>query len=134
MIDWMILPFFGGDVVNMNVHKPVGVTTVMYEPGQTIVREGDVGQSLFIVRSGEVEVWQEAANEPARLLATLGAGEHFGEAAVFRRLRRTATVRSKTRVVLLHIRREVALALSESTPEIARNLSTLPGRKAEPHE
>jgi NADH dehydrogenase len=134
LIDWTILPFFGGDVVNMNVHKPVGVSRVMYEPGQDIVREGDVGQSLFIIRSGQVEVLKVVENEPAQLLATLGPGEHFGEVAVFRRVRRTATVRSKTRVELLHIRREVALALSESTPDIAASLSAAPGRLLETHE
>jgi NADH dehydrogenase len=133
VFDWLILPFFGGDIVNMNVRKPVGVTRVMYEPGQDIIREGDVGQSLFLIRRGEVEVWQDQENGPAKLLATLGPGEHFGEAAVFQRMRRTATVRSKTRVELLHIRREIALALSESTPEIGRSLSAFPGHTAEEH-
>jgi NADH dehydrogenase len=117
----------------MNVRQPVGVTRVMYEPGQDIIREGDVGQSLFIIRSGEVEVFQEQKTAPLKLLATLGPGEHFGEAAVFHRMRRTATVRSKTRVELLHIRREIALALSESTPEIGRSLSAFPGHATETH-
>jgi NADH dehydrogenase len=126
-MDWMFAPIFGHDIVNMNIHKPVGVARVMYEPGQDIVREGDVGQSLFIIRSGEVEVLKQMDNGSAHLLATLGPGEHFGEVAVFRRMRRTATVRSKTRVELLHVRREIALALSESTSDIARSLSASPG-------
>lgn len=126
LMDWMIVPLFGCDLINMNVHKPVGVARVMYEPGQDIVREGDVGQSLFIIRSGEVEVLQQSGNGSPHLLATLGAGEHFGEVAVFRRMRRTATVRAKTRVELLHVRREVALALSESRTEIAESLSASP--------
>jgi len=127
LMDWMFAPIFGHDIVNMNIHKPVGVARVMYEPGQDIVREGDVGQSLFIIRSGEVEVLKQMDNGSAHLLATLGPGEHFGEVAVFRRMRRTATVRSKTRVELLHVRREIALALSESTSDIARSLSASPG-------
>jgi NADH dehydrogenase len=125
-MDWMLLPFFGSDVVNMNVHKPVGVTRVMYEAGQDIVREGDVGQSMFIVRTGEVEVLRQGENGAQAVLATLGPGDHFGEVAVFRRMRRTATVRSKTRVELLHLRREVALALSESASDIAASLSSQP--------
>ncbi len=126
LMDWAFLPFFGSDVVNMNVHKPVGVTRVMYEPGQDIVREGDVGQSLFIIRSGEVEVLKQGDNGSPDLLATLGPGEHFGEVAVFRRQRRTATVRSKTRVELLHMRREVALALSDAHADMAKSLSGTP--------
>ena len=126
LLDWLFLPLFGNDVVNMNVHKPVGVSRVLYEPGQDIVREGDVGQSLFIIRSGEVEVLKQGDSGSPHLLATLGPGEHFGEVAVFRRQRRTATVRSKTRVELLHMRREVALALSESQADMARSLSSTP--------
>lgn len=126
-MDWMVFPLFGRDVVNMNLNKPVEVAHVMYEPGQDIVREGDVGQSLFIIRSGEVEVLKHAANGSApQLLATLGPGDHFGEVAVFQRIRRTATVRAKTRVELLHVRREIALALGESKTEIAESLSASP--------
>jgi NADH:ubiquinone reductase (H+-translocating) len=124
VFDWLLASFFGRDLINMNIHRPVGVTQVMYEPGQDIVREGDVGQSLFIIRTGEVEVFKNAANgQPPELLATLGAGDHFGEVAVFRQMRRTATVRAKTRVELLHVRREAALALSESSAQIAQSLS-----------
>jgi NADH dehydrogenase len=130
-MDWMLAPIFGRDVVNMNVHKPVGVARVMYEPGQDIVREGDVGQSLFIIRSGEVDVLKQMGNGQNQHLATLGPGEHFGEVAVFRRMRRTATVRSKTRVELLHVRREIALALCESTSDIAKSLSASPGETLE---
>ncbi len=128
LIDWMLLPLFGNDVINMNVQKPVGITPVHYEPGQEIVRQGDVGQSLYIIRSGEVEVVKQGANDAApSVVATLGPGEHFGEVAIFQRVRRTATVRAKTRVELLHLRREAALALSESKAEIGETLSASPG-------
>ncbi len=128
ILDWLVAPLFGPDIMNMNTHKPVGVMPVMYEPGQDIVREGEVGQSLFIIRSGEVEVFKQSTEGgPPKLVATLRAGDHFGEVAVFRRMRRTATVRAKTRVDLLHVRREAALALSESSAAIAQSLSARPG-------
>ena len=131
LMDWTVGPLFGSDVINMNVNKPVGVAPVMYEPGQEIVREGDVGQSLFIIRSGEVEVQKRTENGTIETIAVLGPGQHFGEVAVFRRVRRTATVRARTRVELLHVRREVALALSESKADIASSLSSSPGGRAE---
>jgi len=122
-LDWLIVPLFGADVINTNVHKPVGLMRVMYEPGQDIVREGDVGQSLFIIRSGEVEVLKSSANGGSpEVLATLRTGDHFGEVAVFKRVRRTASVRAKTRVELLHVRREAAVALSESSTDLAESL------------
>jgi NADH dehydrogenase len=127
MFDWLIAPLFGRDLVNMNVHRAVGVSPVMYEPGQDIVREGEVGQSMFIIRAGEAEVYKNAANGgPAELVATLGAGDHFGEVAVFRGTRRTATVRAKTRVELLQVKKDAALALSESDSSIGKTLSASP--------
>ena len=122
LFDWLVAPIFGRDLINMNVHRSVGVTPVMYEPGQEIVREGEVGQSLYIIRTGEVEVLKRAENGgPPDLQATLRAGDHFGEMAVFQGVRRTATVRAKTRVELLHVMREAALALSAIRARSSRN-------------
>jgi len=128
MFDWLIAPIYGRDLINTNVQRPIGITPVMYEPGQDIVREGDVGQSLFIIRTGEVDVYKNRAKgEPPELLATLQAGDHFGEVAVFRGVRRTATVRARTRVQLLHVRREAALALSQSSAKLAHSFSASKG-------
>jgi hypothetical protein len=134
LIDWLVASIFGWDVINMNLSRPVGVASVMYEPGQDIVREGDVGQSLYFVRTGEVEVLKApAGGGPIERQATLGAGDQFGEIAVFQRLRRTATVRALTRVELLHVGREAAVALSESSSEISDALKGLsPDDVAEP--
>jgi NADH dehydrogenase len=125
--DWLIGPFVGRDLINMNVHRPMSVRPVMFEPGQEVVREGEVGQSLYLIRSGEVEVFKRSENGgPPEHLATLGPGEHFGEVAVFSGTRRTATVRAKTRVELLHVMREAALALSDSNPALGQRLSASP--------
>jgi NADH dehydrogenase len=127
LFDWLVAPIFGRDLINMNVHRPMAVRPVMFEPGQDIVREGEVGQSLYIIRTGEVEVFKRSANGgPPDQLATLRPGDHFGEVAVFSGLRRTATVRAKTRVELLHVMREAALALSDSSPHLAQRLSASP--------
>ncbi len=121
IVDWLIAPFVGRDLINMNVHRPMSVRPVIFEPGQDIVREGEVGQSLYIIRSGEVEILKKSEDGgPDQHLATLGPGEHFGEVAVFSGTRRTATVRAKTRVELLHVMREAALALSDSSPAFAQ--------------
>jgi len=123
LLDWLLLPLFGRDLIDMNVHRPLGVRPVMYEPRQDIVREGDVGQGLFIIRSGEVAVLKRRDDGTGHdQVATLTAGDTFGEVAVFRGVRRTATVRALTRVGALHVRGEAALALSAANPDIARTL------------
>lgn len=127
IFDWLVAPFAGRDLINMNIHKPVAVRPVIFEPGQDIVRQGDVGQSLFIIKAGEVEVFKKPEDGSAEeKVATLKAGEHFGEVAVFEGVRRTATVRAKTRVELLHVMREAAIALSESDPTFGKQLTASP--------
>ena len=119
--NWIMLPIFGRDLINMRVQHPLDLTPVIFESGQDIVRQGDVGNSLFIIREGEVEVVRTDDGRES-VLARLGPGRQFGEIAVFDRCPRTATVRALTRVKMLQVRREAAAALSESLAEFGNAL------------
>jgi CRP-like cAMP-binding protein len=70
---------------------------------------------MFIIRSGEVEVIQNTP-DGEKLLNLLSTGDHFGELAIFRDGRRSATVRAKTKVEILLMRREAAISLNQSLP------------------
>jgi CRP-like cAMP-binding protein len=66
------------------------VTVVQaYRDGEVIIREGDIGEDLFIVLAGEVKVKKGDTD-----LARLTPGEHFGEMALIRNQPRSATVTS----------------------------------------
>ncbi len=119
--DWLLQPWFGRDVLDLKVTPPVGLGGARYEPGQTIVREGEVGRSLFVIRTGEVEVIKSTADGPL-VIATLRDGDHFGEAAVFRNARRNASVVARTAVELLVLRREAVQALDQSLPGFREKL------------
>jgi CRP-like cAMP-binding protein len=84
---------------------------------EVVFREGDPGDSMFVISEGEVEV--ETAGQD---LATLGPGAFFGEIALVTDLPRSATVRAKGRVELLVLDREVVRGAAERSPEIVTAL------------
>ena len=61
--------------------------------GDDLVRQGEIGLELFVIRSGGVEVLV-GANGATRKVADLGAGDFFGERALITGEPRVATVRS----------------------------------------
>ena len=75
-----------------------------FAAGQEIFREGDLGDSLFVLVEGEVEV-QRAAPGPATL-AVLGAPAAFGEMSLVDREQRSATVRARSAVLALQLTAE----------------------------
>jgi NADH dehydrogenase len=114
MLDWMTTPFFGRDIISVGSPDEVGVQPELFEDGQVVVRQGDVGRAMFIVRSGTVTVVRELADGKSEHLADLGPGDHFGEIAVLRDVRRTATVRAVGPVELLRVSRAGTRMLASS--------------------
>jgi hypothetical protein len=93
-------------------------------PDITIVREGDLGDCMYIVVEGEV-----AITRAGQLVARLKAGEFFGEMALFNGETRFATVTAATRVRLLRLERRDLLQLMDEQPGIAIAMcQTLSGR------
>ncbi len=110
-IDWMLSPILGRDIVNMKMDTQYGIKRELFEVGQEVVRQGEIGRRMYLIWSGEVEVIRDGP-DGREVVATLGPGQHFGEIAVFQDAPRTATVRAKTRVELVSIGRQEALALT----------------------
>jgi putative peptide zinc metalloprotease protein len=76
-----------------------------YEPGAAIIRQGDVGETFYVIESGRVETSvREEAGE--RVVAQRGPGEYVGEIALLMQVPRTATVRALTQVRVLALDRD----------------------------
>jgi hypothetical protein len=73
--------------------------------GQTIIRQGEPGDKLYIIKSGAVTVHATDAGGNERQVDALSAMEYFGEIALLREVRRTATVRARGPVELYSLTR-----------------------------
>jgi NADH:ubiquinone reductase (H+-translocating) len=128
LLDWLLTPWLGRDIVEVRLKEPFGLRRQHYEAGQEIVRQGERGEHLFFIAQGEVEVVQHD-EDGGRVLARLGPGEHFGEMAVLEGTRRTATVRALTPVELIAMGGHEARALGEVVQPFRDETTRLPGSR-----
>jgi CRP-like cAMP-binding protein len=101
------------------VHKlALAARRLVFAKGETIIREGDEGESFFLMSEGAVEVRIGGAT-----VATLGPGNFFGEMSVMTGERRAATVVAKTDCESIVIGKEPFGELFQKRPEFAERMS-----------
>lgn len=77
--------------------------THVYPAGGRVIREGDLGSSLFIIVEGRVAVMREPEGRAGWTVGELGPGDFFGELALVTEGPRTASVMALERTVLLEL-------------------------------
>ena len=80
-----------------------GLGSVTFQPGQTIFRVGDPGDSMFIVTGGEAEIFFSDNTGHEIVLERPGAGAHFGELSLLDRGSRSASARAVSEVAALKV-------------------------------
>src|SRR3989442_248551 len=99
-------------------------------PGETLIRAGDEGSSMFVVHNGRVQV-QVTENGRPRPVAVLSEGDFFGEMALFTGEPRTANVLALEETEVLEIGHVAMKHLFETNPDLAESISwTIAERRA----
>jgi CRP/FNR family transcriptional regulator len=93
----------------------------IYHDGEIVFRQGDVGDCLYVVQEGEVEIIDESGGRET-LLRVAGRNELFGEMAVFEREKRSATIRARGEARILTIDKKNFLRRINEDPSLAFNL------------
>ena len=75
----------------------------VYAKDEDIVRQGEAGDSLFVIGSGSAEALLEVGEGPPIPLSTMKKDDVFGEMAFFEKRSRAATVRAKEPCTVLEI-------------------------------
>jgi small-conductance mechanosensitive channel/CRP-like cAMP-binding protein len=105
-------------------HVADGMHHEVFGPGEVIIREGAPGESLYLIRSGEVVV-KIGANGLEREVATLHAGQFFGEMSLMTGEPRHATVIAKGDAECYVIDRALFHDVLESKRSLVEEISTL---------
>jgi CRP/FNR family transcriptional regulator, cyclic AMP receptor protein len=92
-IAWENVPIFAGLSAEALQFLGARAKAAQCAEGETIVREGESGNRMFIVRSGAVQVLKNASGD-ALEIARLQAGDFFGEMCILETLPRAATIRA----------------------------------------
>jgi len=93
-----------------------------FRKNNLIIFEDDVGNSLFIIKSGRVKISRISPDGGEAILAILGSGDFFGELSVIDGQGRSASVTSIDDVELLMLRRSDFMEILERIPKIAISL------------
>ena len=91
---------------------------VSYMAGEEFIKQGAVGESAFVIMSGDVEVIIETADGPL-IVGTIGANQLVGEVALLHNGRRSATLRAKTPVSCLLLSKDVFFHLLREFPDFS---------------
>jgi CRP-like cAMP-binding protein len=89
-----------------------------YRDGEIIVHQGDLGDCMYVVLEGRVEVLRDQGARTVRL-AVLGGGEVFGEMALFEHEPRCATVRALGEARVLTVDKKGFLRRVHEDPSLA---------------
>ncbi len=89
-----------------------------FDQHQDIFRQGDEGDAAYVIMNGSADV---VINTPAgeHVVASLSGNDFVGEIAILCDVPRTATVRAKTELQTLKIKKEDFLGLIKEFPEMA---------------
>jgi hypothetical protein len=86
--------------------------------GESVVRQGEKGTSLFLIARGVVAVIVAAPGAPPKRVASLHAGEFFGEMALLTQEARSATVTAVTGCQMFELSSKDVDALCELSPGV----------------
>jgi len=93
----------------------------LYKDGEIIIKQGTVGDCLYVIQQGQVQVVHENGTKEM-VLAELGEKEFFGEMALFERDVRSCTVKAKGDTKVLTLDKKGLYKTIQNDPSLAFRL------------
>lgn len=90
-----------------------------FQPGETIIQEGDIGDSYYMMDSGTAHVWKNVEGQEKLDFGTLHPGDSFGEMALIDDEPRAATVIADTEICMYRMTRQNFKSILSHSPRVA---------------
>ncbi len=97
----------------------IGQLGKIYKDGDVVFRQGDPGDTLFVVQHGQVELFYRHEDGVEVALTVLQPGDIFGQIALFRSCPRTVTAVTRGQCRILTLSREAFLSRIHEDPSLA---------------
>lgn len=101
------------------------LTVALFAKGDVITRQGSVAHWLYVLTSGEVDIWFEINAHERKHLATLSAGRAFGEMGLMTGEPRRATAIARTEVECYRIDKSSFEQIMQSRPTLAEEFARI---------
>ena len=98
------------------------MTQVKVSKGQTLFKEGDAGDRLFVVVEGKLKLGTSSGDGRENLLSILGPGDMFGELSLFDPGPRTATATAVTDARVLALANDQVIGWVTAHPQVSLQL------------
>ena len=92
-------------------------------PGEVIITEGEVGDSMYIISNGRVKITKTSEMGTEIILAHLGDGTFFGEMALLSDSPRSASVIAEDETLLFRVSRDVLAEVVKNFPSVRHILT-----------
>ena len=93
-----------------------------YEPGEVVIKQGDLGDKAYVIVDGEAEVILETSEGPKKLV-TMKKNELFGELALLCEAPRTATIQAGTELQVMSIEKDIFFTLIAEDPQMSARIT-----------
>jgi hypothetical protein len=103
--------------------------TMEVAPGEVIVKQGDVGDALYLIEEGQVDVLVSRPGGDFINVRQLGPGEYFGEIGLLSGGLRIATVVTASPTKLLRLTRETFMHYLAERSEVEQRMAAVAARR-----
>ncbi len=127
-IAWALDLLIPTEFVQLKLGMSHGVSQSHFESGEAVFHQGDIGETLYILLTGEAEVIRED-NGVENRLALLHAGEFFGEMALLNEHTRGATIRCTKAMDVLCLNKGDFRALVANLPDLRQSFERVMAKR-----